>query len=196
MSEILSAESIIVNLASKIKLTWVAGTEDPSRPLHEVDVKEHATLIGHLNLIHSNIIQVIGKTECDYLGSLDDDFRAKTLTQLFTNKTVAIILSDDLPVPDLLCEYAEKYNVPVLSCAEQDYCSQDLDAISFTADATVTHPGTGQVWPLHWAYNSPGPRIVHVAIGIVQNCPNPTSGVIDPAPFGVVILEDGSRQLV
>jgi HPr kinase/phosphorylase len=116
MSEILSAESIIVNLASKIKLTWVAGTEDPSRPLHEVDVKEHATLIGHLNLIHSNIIQVIGKTECDYLGSLDDDFRAKTLTQLFTNKTVAIILSDGLPVPDLLCEYADKYNVPVLSC--------------------------------------------------------------------------------
>lgn len=116
MSEILSAESIIINLASKIDLNWVAGSEDPERPLHEVDVNEHATLIGHLNLIHNNIIQVIGKTECDYLNSLDDDFRNSTLTQLFTNKTVAIILADDLPVPDLLCEYANKYNVPVLSC--------------------------------------------------------------------------------
>ncbi len=116
MKEVLSAESIIVNLASKIELKWVAGAEDPKRPLHEVDVNEHATLIGHLNLIHNNIIQVIGKTECDYLQSLDDDFRNSTLTQLFTNKTVAIILSDDLPVPDLLSEYANEYGVPVLSC--------------------------------------------------------------------------------
>ena len=116
MREILSAESIIVNLASKIDLKWVAGSEDPERPLHEVDVKDHATLIGHLNLIHNNIIQVIGTTECDYLHSLDDDFRNSTLTRLFTNNTVAVILTDDLPVPDILCNFANKYNVPVLSC--------------------------------------------------------------------------------
>ncbi len=116
MKEVLSAESIIVNLASKIELKWVAGSEDPKRPLHEVDVEDHATLIGHLNLIHNNIIQVIGKTECEYLNALDDDFRKSTLTQLFTNQTVAIILSDGLPVPDLLSEYANKHSVPVLSC--------------------------------------------------------------------------------
>jgi len=116
MKEILSAESIIVNLASKIELKWVAGSEDPKRPLHEVDVSDHATLIGHLNLIHNNIIQVLGKTECDYLHALDDDFRNSTLTQLFTNKTVAVILSEGLPVPDTLCDFANQYNVPVLSC--------------------------------------------------------------------------------
>ncbi len=116
MKEILSAESIILNLASKIELKWVAGAEDPKLPLHEVNVSEHATLIGHLNLIHKNIIQVIGKTECDYLNALDEDFRNSTFTQLFTNKTVAIILSENLPVPDLLCEYANKYSIPVLSC--------------------------------------------------------------------------------
>ena len=116
MKEVLSAESIIVNLASKIELKWAAGAEDPKRPLHEVDVNQHATLIGHLNLIHNNIIQVIGKTECEYLQSLDDNFRNSILTQLFTNKTVAIILSDGLPVPDLLSEFASKYSVPVLSC--------------------------------------------------------------------------------
>lgn len=116
MKEILSAESIITNLADKIELKWIAGSEDPNRPLHEVDVNEHATLIGHLNLIHSNIIQVIGKTECDYLNRLDNDFRHSTLTQLFTSDAVAIILSDDLTVPDLLCELANKHKTPVLSC--------------------------------------------------------------------------------
>ena len=116
MKEILSAESIIVNLASKIELNWVAGAEDPDRPLHEINVDDHATLIGHLNLIHNNIIQVIGKMECDYLNNLDDDFRISTLTQLFSHKTVAVILSDDLPVPTLISEFANQYNVPVLSC--------------------------------------------------------------------------------
>jgi len=67
MTELFSAESIIFNLTSKIELEWVAGQEDPDRPLHEVKVSDHATLIGHLNLIHKNIIQVIGKTECDYM---------------------------------------------------------------------------------------------------------------------------------
>jgi len=129
MTEILSAESIIVNLASKIELTWVAGTEDPDKPLHQIDVSEHATLIGHLNLIHNNMIQVIGKTECDYLGSLDADFRHSTLTQLFTNKTVAIILADALPVPDLLSEYANKYNVPVLSCTANS--NDVVDAVRY-----------------------------------------------------------------
>jgi HPr kinase/phosphorylase len=116
MKEILSAESIIVNLASKIELKWVAGAEDPERPLHEINVNDHATLIGHLNLIHNNIIQVLGKTECDYLNRLDDDFRNSTLTELFSHKTVAVILSDDLPIPTLLSEFANRYNVPVLSC--------------------------------------------------------------------------------
>jgi len=116
MTELFSAESIIFNLTSKIKLEWVAGEEDPDRPLHEVKVSDHATLIGHLNLIHKNIIQVIGKTECDYMQNLDEDFRTKVLQQLFSGYTVAIIIADDLPAPDILIECANKGHMPLLSC--------------------------------------------------------------------------------
>jgi len=116
MTELFSAESIIFNLTSKIELEWVAGEEDPDRPLHEVKVSDHATLIGHLNLIHKNIIQVIGKTECDYMQNLDEDFRTQVLQQLFSDCTVAIIIADDLPAPDILIESANKGHVPLLSC--------------------------------------------------------------------------------
>ncbi len=115
MSEIFSAESIIVNLASKIDMQWVAGAEDPGLPLHEVNAEEHATLIGHLNLIHKNMIQVIGKTECEYLQSLEDSYRENTLTQIFCPSTVAVILADGLPVPDILENFANKHNIPLLS---------------------------------------------------------------------------------
>ena len=116
MTELFSAESIIVNLSSKIELTWVAGQEDPNRPLHEINVSDHATLIGHLNLIHKNIIQVIGKTECDYMQSLNEDFRTNILQQLFSGDTVAIILTDGIPAPERLIDCANEHNVPLLSC--------------------------------------------------------------------------------
>ena len=119
MTQLFSAESIIVNLSSKIDLKWVAGQEDPDRPLHEVKVSEHATLIGHLNLIHKNIIQVIGKTECEYLQNLDEDFRNSVLQQIFSDNVVAIIMADDLPVPDKLIEFANHGHVPLLSCKTQ-----------------------------------------------------------------------------
>lgn len=116
MSELFSAESIIVNLSSKIELKWVAGQEDPKLPLHEIKVSDHATLIGHLNLIHKNIIQVIGKTECDYMQSLDEDFRTNILNHLFSDYTVAIIIADGIPAPDRLIDCANKGHVPLLSC--------------------------------------------------------------------------------
>lgn len=116
MTELFSAESIIVNLSSKIELKWIAGEEDPKKPLHEIQVSEHATLIGHLNLIHTNIIQVIGKTECDYLQSLEDNFRNNILDQVFSEKTVAVIMADGLAVPDKLIACANNHHVPLLSC--------------------------------------------------------------------------------
>jgi HPr kinase/phosphorylase len=116
MSELLSAESIIVNLSSQIELQWVAGEEDPQRPLHQINAADHATLIGHLNLIHENIIQVIGKTECDYLQSLNEDFRTSILNQIFAGKTVAIIMTEGIPVPQRIIECANASHVPLLSC--------------------------------------------------------------------------------
>lgn len=119
MSEILSAESIIVNLSKQIDLEWIAGNEDPNKPLHEIDVKQHATLIGHLNLIHKNIIQVIGTTECEYLNNLEENVRLGILVQLFSGETAAIILTDGISAADELIEHANTFNVPLLRCTEE-----------------------------------------------------------------------------
>ncbi len=115
MNEILSAESIIVNLSKQIDLEWLAGNEDPDKPLHEVDVSKHATLIGHLNLIHKNIIQVIGHTECDYLNSLDENVLQEILLQLFAGDTAAVILADGIEAPQKLIDLANTHKVPLLS---------------------------------------------------------------------------------
>lgn len=116
MTEVLSAESILVNLANQIKFDWVAGEEDPEQPLHEVSASKHATLVGHVNVVHKNLIQVIGKTECEYLQSLEDSFRSNMLHEIFSSRPVAIIMADGIPVPDMLIDHANKYHIPLLSC--------------------------------------------------------------------------------
>lgn len=116
MTELLSAESIIVNLSSQIEFEWVAGQEDPNQPLHAISVDQHATLIGHLNLVHKNLIQVIGKTECEYLQGLEENFRNNMMNEIFSARVAAIIMADGIPVPEMLIDCANNYHTPLLSC--------------------------------------------------------------------------------
>ena len=116
MTEVLSAESIITNLSSRIEFNWVAGHKDTDLPVHEIKVSQHATLVGHLNLVHKNLIQVIGKTECEYLQGLEENFRNNMLDEIFSANPAAIIMTDGIPVPDMLIGYANKFDTPLLSC--------------------------------------------------------------------------------
>lgn len=115
MNDTLSAESLIVNLSKQVKLHWIAGEEDPKKPLHVIESSQYATLIGHLNLIHKNTIQVIGKTEHKYLQKVSQEMQDETLKQLFGKGTIAVIVADNIKVPDEYADYANKYHVPLLS---------------------------------------------------------------------------------
>jgi len=101
MTEVLSAESIIVNLSGQIDFEWIAGQEDSDLPSHTISSSQHATLVGHLNLVHKNLIQVIGATECEYLQGLEESFRNNMLDEIFSANPAAIIMADGIPVPDM-----------------------------------------------------------------------------------------------
>ena len=116
MTELLSAESIIGNLSKQIEFEWIAGQDAPTLPLHQTKARQQATLIGHLNLVHKNLIQVIGKTECDYLQGLEVNFRNDMLHEIFAVQPVAIIVADGIPIPDMLIDHANKFHTPLLCC--------------------------------------------------------------------------------
>jgi HPr kinase/phosphorylase len=56
----------------KLALTWEAGRDGGDRQLDD-DVIARSTqgIIGHLNFIHPNWIQVLNDPEADYLNQLD-----------------------------------------------------------------------------------------------------------------------------
>lgn len=50
--------------ADALKLTWVSGPRDPSPFLDSAEINQASQgLIGHLNLVHPNWIQIFSRTE-------------------------------------------------------------------------------------------------------------------------------------
>ena len=108
---------IIDALSSKFALTWVAGKQGSSRDVtKEFRWGSHPKVIGHLNLIHPNRIQVLGLIEIDYLETLSEEARVDSVAQLFDGSSFAIIISEGLEVPTKFLDIANKQQIALLSC--------------------------------------------------------------------------------
>lgn len=73
------------------------------------------TLVGHLNLIQSNRIQVFGITELNHWNELPEKERARWLTALFNDTLCGLIVSDDQPVPAEILERARANRIPLFA---------------------------------------------------------------------------------
>ena len=99
----------------KLMLKWVAGNAGKERVLkREETALARASLVGHLNAIHPNQIQVLGEWEFKYLNSLGKSSYHDVIQQIFSNLPAAVIIADDLTADENLLETAEKTNTPLL----------------------------------------------------------------------------------
>ena len=56
----------------KLQLDWIAGRNGADKGIDSDFTKDSSKgLVGHLNFIHPNVIQVLGDSEVDYLNGLD-----------------------------------------------------------------------------------------------------------------------------
>ena len=109
--------------AAKLGLDWVCGRGSDALPVRR-DSADAAALVGHLNLIHPNRIQVLGRRELAYIDGYSGDGAGQVIANLFAAEPAAIILTDGVAAPAALLRAAEAKNVPVL-------------ATVFTADAVI-----------------------------------------------------------
>lgn len=72
------------------------------------------TLVGHLNLVQPNLIQVLGPTEVRYWEDRGDHERAPLLDQLFRDDLFGLIVTDDETIPPDLLARARREGVPLL----------------------------------------------------------------------------------
>ena len=108
---------IISAISDRFALQWIAGQNGGSRDVSkEFRWGNHPKVIGHLNLIHPNRIQVIGQIEIDYLNSLSQAARMNSVMQMFDGSAFIIIICESIEVPAEFVTAADDHEVALLSC--------------------------------------------------------------------------------
>ncbi|MCF8193256.1 MAG: HPr kinase/phosphorylase, partial [Candidatus Methylopumilus sp.] len=100
----------------KLKMQWVAGLNGGSNTLtSETVTKPSLALIGHLNFVHPNRVQVLGCAEMDYLRSLKAKEAASAIENLFSTDLAVVIVANGETVPDSLMEAANSHQTPLFT---------------------------------------------------------------------------------
>ncbi len=87
----------------KLALTWVGDPAGGGATICQ-DPSESAAFVGHLNLIHPNRIQVLGRHEQTHLEALDTERLRALIDQCLAAGPAVVLLSDGVPGVPLLHE--------------------------------------------------------------------------------------------
>ena len=134
----INAQSIFDDNAAALKLSWLTGHEGWERGFSSESVANatsSADLVGHLNLIHPNRIQVLGKPEILYYQRLDDEPRKRQMGELILLEPPFLVVADGMePPPDLELRCTRSstplFTTPVSSAAVIDHLRLYLSRIS------------------------------------------------------------------
>lgn len=99
-----------------LELDWVSGKQGGSKQLAGDTVqKPSLALVGHLNFVHPNRVQVLGCAEMDYLRNLGDETMAQAIHNLFSTELAAVIVANSEPVPPGLLAASEAGQIPLFT---------------------------------------------------------------------------------
>lgn len=126
----------------KLKLAWSAGTAGADNRISVDADKPVLALVGHLNFIHPNQVQVIGVAEVEYLNKIEAGQIKSTFDELFDLTMALVIVANDLPVPFMLRDYCHTHNIPLLTSKTESPFLMDVLRIYLQrvlASSTVKH---------------------------------------------------------
>ncbi len=110
----LTVQAFFHTVKKKLQLTWPAAINASEQLItRDRSLGDRPSLVGQLNLITPNRVQIIGKEEIQYLSSLETIAYHHALNQLVSHQCNIIILTDNLPIPNELAERAESQRVAI-----------------------------------------------------------------------------------
>ena len=113
-------QSLFDSLSESLKLCWLLGPAHPGASLQSPPESPRQRLVGSMNCIRPNRVQVIGPAEFTYLRELHPTARADMLGRMFAARPVAVIFADGLrPDAELLAQ-AERERTPLLGSSLDD----------------------------------------------------------------------------
>lgn len=111
----ISIAQLFEDKREKLDLTWEAGRDGSDRQLDDETIAQSAQgVVGHLNFIHPNWVQVLSDIETDYLNQLDPISLQQNMQQLAQSSIVCVIVAGGATVPASLRALADATRIPLL----------------------------------------------------------------------------------
>ena len=112
----ISVTQLFEDNRDKLRLAWIAGRDGGVKELDPGNLKDSQEgLIGHLNFIHPNWIQVLARPEINHLNALDPVARQQTLHQLAASQLACMIVAGGESAPQHLQALADTMHTALLA---------------------------------------------------------------------------------
>ncbi|HEY7986988.1 MAG TPA: HPr(Ser) kinase/phosphatase [Methylophilaceae bacterium] len=123
----ISVSELFRDTRRRLRLMWVAGMDGGDKVLtSEAVTKPSLALLGHLNFVHPNRVQVLGCAEMDYLRSLDAAGSKQAIDNLYSTDLAAVVVANGEKPPTTLLQAADTKNTPLFTSPMQSPRLMDL----------------------------------------------------------------------
>ena len=118
---VVSADVMFEEFRTSLRWQWLAGLGASERHFDEAVVSSApsaADLVGYLNYIHPNRVQVMGSREVAYLTGGTPEDCARRVARIITLEPPMLVLADGQVAPDELLAICERAQLPLFATNE------------------------------------------------------------------------------
>jgi HPr kinase/phosphorylase len=118
---VISAEALFEEFRTTLHWEWIAGHAHPERHFDEAavrDARSAADLVGYLNYIHPNRVQIVGRREVPYLSQPNPEDAERRISRIVTLEPPVLIVADAQVPPDRLVALCDRADIPLFVTEE------------------------------------------------------------------------------
>ncbi len=118
---VVSAEALFEEFRPALHWQWIAGHAHPERHFDDAairDARSAADLVGYLNYIHPNRVQIVGRREVAYLNGESPEVTERRISRIVTLDPPVLIVADGQSPPDRLIALCDRADIPLFVTAE------------------------------------------------------------------------------
>ncbi len=119
----------------KLLLSWLTGQTSDTRIELKVSNNYGADVVGHINIIHPERLQVMGQAERDWTDRIGQKRFAQQLNDLLAAKPPALIVADSVSPSPYLLEACAANGTPVIQSPK--HCSAVIDQLRIYLSARL-----------------------------------------------------------